>query len=62
MTGVYDEKTYITSKHHAAGASISIRVQGLTITVGPFLMHKIKEKISMKKLKRVLALTMAVIL
>ena len=62
MTGEHDEKTYITSKHHAAGASISIRVQGLTITAGPFLMHKIKEKISMKKLKRVLALAMAVIL
>lgn len=49
MTGEHDEKTYITSKHHAAGASISIRVQGLTITAGPFLMHKIKEKIKHEK-------------
>ena len=62
MTGEHDEKTYITNRHHAEGTSISIRVQGLTITAGPFLMHKIKEKISMKKLKRVLALAMAVIL
>lgn len=49
MTGEHDEKTYITNRHHAAGASISIRVQGLTITAGPFLMHKIKEKIKHEK-------------